>query len=278
MEFVNNMQATEQAAFSESFRITKTYKRNIDWMRKDPSAHFLQIYTKGLEFALVSDKNEQVHQFVLCKDFLHDVIFSCLHNICFDIYKFVYDPDTMPSVCLRKMKLLVTNSSDKKFRNKIKNALEFLNKFEDLLRMPRSTVRECKNPPSEYERCGVYLFEGNRRWLQAPPMVSLYTLLLRIGFSHVSGYSFWQTVDGLKNKSIKPYQRKDAKWIRVVEPALNKIVRLGDKNIFYKNIRLNYPRNMHMETIHNHLGILNFAHDMACHESSITMRYWHRLK
>jgi hypothetical protein len=272
------MRATAKHAGVMDFPRAKAYKRHIVWKVGETAPSFLQIYTKGLEYALVSDNYEQVHEFVLCKDFLHDVIFSCINNLPFQIYKFAYSPDLSPKCSIKKLKLLVTNSQDKKFASKVKTALEFINQFEDMLKMPRSRVRECSDLPAKYRHSGIYLFEAHRRWLQAPPLVSLYTLLLRIGFVHVSGENFWRTIEKVNNKLVKPYQKKDAKWLRVVESAIRKIAKYGDRKIFYKDISYNYPRNLHMETVHNRLGILNFSHDMICAEKGqhVIMQYWHR--
>lgn len=272
------MQATAKHADVIDFPRARAYKRHIVWKTSEIAPSFLQIYTKGLEYALVSDNNEQVHEFVLCKDFLHDVIFSCIHDLPFQIYKFSYNAEFAPKCSMKKLKLLVTNGQDKKFASKIKTALEFVNQFEDMLKMPRSRVRECSNVPIKYRNSGIYLFEAHKRWLQAPPLVSLYTLLLRIGFVHLSGDNFWRTIEKVNNKLVKPYQKKDAKWLRVVESAIRKIAKYGDRKIFYKDISYNYPRTLHMETVHNRLGILNFAHDMVCAErgQSVIMQYWHR--
>jgi hypothetical protein len=273
------MQAAKKTALVKSICKTNAYKRSIFWHPVSNSNKILQIYNKGLEFALVSNEYEQCHPFVWCKDFLHDVVFSTVHNKAFDLYKFQYDPSISPKACLRETRVLVTNSKDKKLSENVYSCLEFLNQVEDRFKIPRTKLRECSNCPKEY-KYGVFLFQGNKRWLQSPPMLSLYTLLIRTGFSHLVGTSYLTTINMIKQGHLKPYQSKDAKWLSDMEPAMYKILRLGDRKIFYKDIKRNYPLSISIETIHNKLGIMGFASDMIMKAvgQNVYVPYWHRLK
>jgi hypothetical protein len=259
-------------------RAAKTYGRRIVW-HEGSAMRILQIYNKGLEFALVSDKFKQCHPFIWCKDFLHDVVYSTLHERKFEIYRFKYDPSYDPKVCLRETRLLVTNAKDAKIEKKIDQCLEFLNQIEENLLMPCSKVRKCSNAPAEY-KYGVFLFQGSKRWMQSPPMISLYSLLIRVGFSHVSGTNFSTTIKMLKEGHLKPYQNKDSKWLNEIEPALYKIMRFNDRKIFHRDIKLNYPKNFQIEKIHNNLGIMSFANDMRLKVvgRDVSVPYWHRFK
>jgi hypothetical protein len=253
------------------------YKRNIYWKQLPLNYKILQIYSNGLEYALVSPDYHQCHPFVWCKDFLHDVIHASLHDKSFEIYKFKFDAKVDPKPCLDRIRLVLTNSKDKKFSSKIPAVLDFINQIEDRLKIKKSFVRECANPLKEYEKAGVFMFEGSKRWIQAPPMLSLYTLMLRIGFAHKLGDSFMETIEKVKAGEIKPYQKKDKKWLINVEPATQKILRDGDRKIFHRDIQLNYPKNMSVDTIHNKLGIVGFASDIICKTlgQNVSVPYWH---
>lgn len=275
------MRATNtNGAANGTRRRTKSYKRRIVWCSTPKHVKILQIYTRGLEYALVSDKYEQCHPFVWCKDFLHDVIHSYLHNKFIDIYKFYYNPFSWPNPCLKEARIVITNARDNKLASRIPGCLDFVNQVENRLKMAKSVVRECSNPPAEYEKAGVFLFQGNNRWLKSPPMLSLYTLLIRIGLVHRLGTPFTETIKALKEKKLKPYQQKDAEWLRECEPALHKIMRLGDKKIFYRQMKDNYPANMQIEQIHNKLGILGYSFDMILSsvKQPVLVPYWHRLR
>ena len=100
--------------------MSKGYKRHINW-KKDPSVQIWQIYKQGMEFAFLSNNNEQCNQFVWCKDFLQDMVYATLHNKLVDIYQFKYNPNHDPNPCLSKIRLLVANANDSKFNKNVKS-------------------------------------------------------------------------------------------------------------------------------------------------------------
>lgn len=252
------------------------YKRYITWKQAPVQSKILQIYSKGLEYALVSENYEQCHPFVWCKDFLHDVIFGTVNNRWFEVYKFRFNPALDPVPCLDKIRLLLTNSKDKRFSHKIPAVLDFINQIEDRLNIKKTFARKCHLPPEEYRNSGVYMFQGSRRWLHAPPMLSLYSLLLRVGFVHTLGDEYTKTIKGIISGEIKPYQKKDTHWLKSVEPALQTILRIGDRRIFYSDIHMNYPSKLSIDTIHNRMGIIGFASDMLHKQNGdpILIPYW----
>jgi hypothetical protein len=256
------------------------YRRFVIWKPSAANSKVLQIYFKGLEYALVSKDYEQCHPFVWCKDFLHDVIHAATHYLWFEVYKFKYNPQFDPLPCLDRTRLLLANAKDKTFQEKVPAVLDFINQIEESLKMKPSFARDCWFPPEGYEKSGVVMIEGSRRWINAPPMLSLYSLLLRVGFVHTPGDPFMKTIRGVMRGDIKPYQKKDHRWLQSVEPALEKILRLGDRRIFYRSMASNYPRHLQIDTIHNRLGIVGFAADMAYKSRGepVLVPYWHYQK
>lgn len=256
------------------------HKRHIQWKPIPLNSKVIQIYSKGLEYALVSNDLKQCHNFIWCKDFLHDVIYSTLNNKPIEIYQFKYNPEKNPQPSLDKIKLLITNSKDKKFEQKIPACLDFVNQIEKRMKIKKSIVRKCWLPPEPYNISGVFLFEGSKRWLQAPPMISLYSLLLRIGLSHTIGNKFENTIEGIKNETIKCYQKNDRKWLINITAGLEKIFRIGDRRIFSKNIYENYPKKFMIDTIHNRMGIIGFSSEVLCASlgDSVIVPHWHFIK
>lgn len=56
--------------------------------------HTAQIYSKGFEFAFMSDIDgtyQQACTFVYCKDFLHDAVWAMVNKTKWSIYSFKYD-------------------------------------------------------------------------------------------------------------------------------------------------------------------------------------------
>lgn len=260
--------------------MTTPRKRHIQWLEPKINEKILQIYSKGVEFALVSENYEQCHSFVWCKDFLHDAVYSTLNNKPIEIYRFKFNPTINPNPCLKSIKLLLANSKDKKFKEKIPACLDFINQIEEQMKIKKTIIKECDNIPNIYKNSGVFLFEGSKRWIQAPPMISLYSLLLRVGFSHIKGTSFKDTIDGIYSKAIKPYQKNDRKWLMDSELALEKILRLGDRKVFYRNIKENYPNKFTIDIVHNKLGIIGFSTDilLSLAGASVVFPSWHLIK
>lgn len=256
------------------------YKRTVAWKRPAPEGRILQWYRKGLEYALVSNDYQQCNEFVWCKDFLQDIIQAAIQKRVANIYHFLYDPRISPPPCLDRVRLIVANDKDKKFREKIPGCLDFINQVEASMGMKRSFARECWSPPEKYEKGGVWMFEGSRRWIIAPPMLSLYTLLLRVGFVHTPGKSFRKTIEAVKVGLIKPYQNNDRDQLRTAEPAIEKIMRVGDRKVFYRDMRDNYPSHIDIETMHNEMGIAAFAFQMEQRAKGerVPIPYWHFYK
>lgn len=255
-----------------------TYKKNIKWIPISNSQKVLQLYAKGLEYSLVSDSNEQCHPFVFCKDFLHDVVYSALNNRPFEIYRFKYDPFKNPKPSIKKLKILVTNLKDKNLESKISNCLDFINQIENYLKIKLSVVKKCSNPPTGYEKSGIFLFIANKRWLNSPPMLSLYSLFLRIGLSHLKEESFLTTLEKIKLDVNKPYQKYDKKWLLEIQNALDKIFKFGDRKIFSRDIYKNYPPNLVIDTVHNRMGIIGFSNDIVLKSKNLPVAVptWHK--
>lgn len=252
------------------------HEKNIKWKESQPKQKIIQIYIKGIEYALVSRDNVQCHDFVWCKDFLHDVVYSCVNKKPFEIYHFKYNPHIDPNPSLDKIRLLVTNPKDKDFSLGLLDCIDFLNQIESKLKIKKTSVRRCKSPPKGYES-GVFLLEGSKRWLCAPPMISLYSLLIRMGFMHSTPDNFMHTIQKIKLGALKPYQKFDKKWLLEANRALDLILKLGDKKVFSTDVKRNYPKNLPIDIVHNRLGIMGFASDIASKSCNgpVLVPHWH---
>jgi len=83
-------------------------KVKIKWFSE--KQRLLQGVKKGLQFAFVSQKNEQCMPLAYCKDYLQDAIQAHLLNKKKKKYGFVYDPEVHPKICIEKCKLLVAHA------------------------------------------------------------------------------------------------------------------------------------------------------------------------
>jgi hypothetical protein len=245
-------------------------KKKIEWYTSKTTLY--QVYRSGLEYAFASKDNKQVCPFVYCKDFLQDAIQGNLHKIKRKIFGFTYDPEKHHSLYDKQTKLLVTCARDAQFRRKIACCVDFINQIERQLRLKSTIATECANPPAQYAISGVWLLEGSRRWMISPPMISMYALLLRIGFVHNIGQSYEDTITAVVNKKVTPYQNKDRKQLIDALAGIRRILRHGDRKIFHKDMKANYPAKVSVSVMHNHLGIIKFSQK----ETKSLFPYWHR--
>lgn len=243
--------------------------RRIKWYEsKRRNLNILQIYKKGLEFSFVSGEYEQCHEFLFCKDFLQTIIFSNIRNKPINIFNFMYNPERNPRIHTDELRILFRSNNDANFDQNLKNSILFINEMEGMLGMRKSESRRCEN--------GCWMVRGSKRWLKAPPMISLFVLLVRVGMTHKPENSFQKTVNDMISEKIKPYQNKDSTLLRDSFLGMDKIIKMGDGKIFYKKMEKNYP-NLTADCIHNDTGILSYTNEIRkkIAGSSVVVPRWH---
>jgi hypothetical protein len=247
----------------------KPAKVKIEWLKKKMSlsqAHSAGL--NGLEYCFVSKEHKQCCPFVLCEDFLQDAVMAMHHGKAVSIYGFQYDPKQYEPISVDRMKMVVAHSSDKKFGDKIPNMLEFLHCFERKLRLIRTGARRVDDPPKKYAKGGVYLLDGSSRWLLSPPMLSMYTLLIRVGFTHKAGDKYEQTV---KNLLGVKHQTRDVYQLKSAQDGIEKILKYGYPKIFFKDPTKNFP-DINVGSMHSSMGICAFTRNASEH----FVKHWHR--
>jgi hypothetical protein len=243
---------------------------NIKWYHKKSTAE--EVYAGGLQYTLISKDYEQSFPFIFCKDFLHDAVWCYLNKAKCDIFGFVYDYYDNPPICTEKAKVLIGNESDFDMGAKINACIDFVHQFEDVLNIEQSKIIECSNPPKQFLKSGVFLFEGDHRWISSPPMLSLYSLMIRIGFSHEIGLNYQETMRRIHDREISPYQENDRSQIRWTKKGFERIIKVGDKNIFYEDIKNNYAPSATMMQMHDDCGFAGFAQEVT----KEIVPFWHR--
>jgi hypothetical protein len=229
-----------------------------------------QIYSNGLEFACAT-KTKQCSHFVYCKDFLHDAVWAQLYNKEIEIHGFKFDSAKNP-IDLDLTRMLMANSSDEHFASKIPAVLDFIHQVEKVLKLRRTTAEICENPSEEYDN-GVFLLESSQRWMSSPPLLSMYTLLLRCGFVHTVGDDFIKTLNGIQSGDIKAYQGNDQDFLVDSRPAIDLILALGYRKIFFIDIKKNYPEYLEASVLHHDFGIRGYC---WATETKSRIPYWHR--
>lgn len=231
--------------------------KKYEWLKGEGS--FSEQYGRGMQYALVNDSGKQVHHFVWCKDFLHDLIFGEIHKVPINIYRFTYKSGTDIPPPNKKIKIAVVNLYDKDFESKIENALDFINQIEAEMGFIPSRVFKSENPTEKYQKSGIFVFEGSKRWLNAPVLLSMYTLLLRVGMTHSVGSPCMETLKGVADGTIKPYQSYDQDYSKKALPGIERIIQNKPGKIFHRTMKHNYPENLDSSTMHHRFGIVTFA-------------------
>jgi len=222
------------------------------------SMFLAQIYSSGLEYSFCSPQNEQCHTFVYCKDFLQDAVHAFLNGGTASIFGFTYSPAKNPSLSMDRTKILLVNKSDPKFAEKIPNVLDFINQFSKRLKLKRTIVYQASNPPNKYKN-GVFLFEATGMWMNAPVLISMYSLFLRAGFAHKIGEDALTTIDRIISGKASGYGSNDRTQLSGAKRGIDKILEHGYRKFFYIDTKRNYPASLSTGTMHGNTGIVAFA-------------------
>jgi len=239
----------------------KLSKVDVKFSKSNPP-RLAQAINSGLEFTFASENDEQCGPFAFCKDYLQDAIYGLVNNKEASIYGYSYSPEDKQQPSIKKIKILLTNSSDVLLKNKIPGCIDFLNQIEDKLKIKKSVFKECIDPPDKYKSCGVWEVVGSKRWLRSPVMISLYTLLIRVGFSHKKG-NYDDTISKITNNKMRTYQPVDKSRLISAMPGINRIFEEGDRNIFKSPIKSNFPDSVGVGIVHGTLGIVGFSQESA---------------
>lgn len=225
-----------------------------------------------MEYCWISQDFQQASRFVMCKDFLADAFWANLYGKTTEIYDFEYDSSKWAKIDMTCCRLGVANQSDAKFYEHITGALDFINQIAKMLRLKTSQVIRCSNPPDRY-KSGVFVFENSAMWLNSPPLLSLLSLVIRIGMIHKKGNRSTDTFRNVLSSKIH-YGRDDTIQLKEARQGINLLLSLGYRKHFYKDNRKNWPAKADVEDIHEHCGIVGFSNG----DSESIVPKWHRFK
>lgn len=198
------------------------------------------------QFAFMSAENKQCHSWVQCRDFLNDALRGAWQGKKSEyIYGFTYNPETMPKIDVTKMRMLVSNITEKQAQA----AIKILNLFE----------KHASLPPSIFDITQVIntrCFIGPKAWVISPFLVSLYTYLIRLGYRKLEFETKEEFIWELKNINSFSSNDNDVHYTKASLPVLFKI--LDSRKIHSFKTNKNYNE-VSIHPFHNHSGIVNFA-------------------
>jgi hypothetical protein len=260
--------------------MTRIKEREVEWHPK--IRKISQVPSEGLEFAFLTENYRQIHQLVWCKDFMQDAIYGHMNQKKVSIYGFRYDPEVDPPLYMDKTRFMLANWKDANFGTHVlENLRPFLNAIEEQLKMARTVFEKSIAPPSRYRKAGVYIANGSKRWMKSPPMISLYTLLLRIGMVHDPKDDPLETIRKVRmGKTSSYYGTSDRGILETSEAGLSRILEHGDRRLFHREMEKNYPPitksglKFSVFTLHDGCGLSAFSKGHTKNE----FPHWHRLE
>lgn len=246
-------------------------KIEIKWL-KDVSARGAgQIYTSGIEYCFINGDGKQCNSFIFCKDFLQDIVWANINKTSVSPHGFKYVHSKKTAINMERTNIAIANQSDPEMGKKVEGSLDFVNQFAGKMHIRRTHLFKCMNPPSMYKKCGVYLFDGSGMWMNSPPLLSMYTLLLRAGFAHKKGDDCLKTMDKIINGKIEQYQENDQSQLSEAKEAIINIIKVGYRKFFFIDTAKNYPNNVDVYDIHES-GIVGLANGTT----EDVVKYWTR--
>lgn len=239
----------------------KNQKVKIEWWKKNCS--LCEGVSSGIELAFCSEDKKQCHDFVHCKDYLQDAIQATVLKTTKSVYGFTFNPKFNPPVCLTKTYMLIGNFQDANFAEKLPGLIDFLHQIEKKLGLIRTTVQACQDPPKQHLKSGTWLLTSSKRWMHAPPMISLYNLLIRVGMNHKVGTDYMATIDGVLAGSIPAYQSADKYYLSSAKKGIDTIMSKGIRKVFLPKISQNFPSKIAIGSMHSSSGIVAFSNGSA---------------
>ena len=131
--------------------------------------------------------------------------------------------------------------------------------------MRQTEIQVVKGKPTA---APAWLVLGDKRWMVAPPMISLYALMIRIGYYHNAGGSSTRTLEMMRDGEIGAGRNiddwdddqsdNDASYLTQAWKGLQVILKHGPK-VFHEDINENYPAELAAGGFHDGYGVVNFA-------------------
>ena len=243
-----------------------TIKR-VKWFEhKDPLSEIYQHFGMVFSFANMTDMIEQTHPWVKCRDFLHDAVRTTLTGKKSDIYGFKYVKGINPDIPTDKTILLLSEpniTDSKSFRKILNNGIRLINHYENLIGESLSTIRKVSGEP-EGKHKHVWLIEGPKFWITAPYLVSLYTLLLRLGPESIKVTNKEETMIKTFGNVVSQKRNvltNDIKYLTTVGKYIGSIVKNHKKLTEFNEIGFSklYYEDVGISSFHNFSGVLSLC-------------------
>lgn len=215
-------------------------------------------FTGGYVYvALLTEDGEYAYPMATCKEYVLDYTLYTLRGQ----QSSMYSSNNGKMVCTKEVRLAVAGLGEYAL-----NSLDLINKFDHALDIPLTEMQGYD------ER--VVIFRGNKRWMNAPPMLSLFSLLVRAGRLNILGKTlgemlewYWTTTVNVTVPTYDKFGRmsddyikstrdaSDVSYMKQARKGIEYILQHGDRAIFGEEIEKNWKTGA---DIHNR-GIITFG-------------------
>ena len=221
-----------------------------------------QMASRGLEYAFIAADGRQCTPLLFCKEFLLDATWGTIHNERAALYGFVFDAGSTktPPVDLNHCRLLLRNKHDTDFVQSTERCIAFLQQLEAEMEIEETSMQVCDDPPKDIP---VVAFIGSPHWMIAPPMLSLYSLLIRVGMTYKEG-DVWKYMERVADGKVRTTAFTDAQYLRSSLPTIRRLI-ISAGVCFGSSSKLqdNWPLDLEEEILHEDMGIVAFARGKA---------------
>lgn len=187
-------------------------------------------YTGGFSYSWVSENNEQVSKFFTCRDHVLKCFLVSYLQKNWETYYKIGDA----KIDSKNIRILIRDKENDLFESMMPNLLDFLNQFEDKMGVEKSVIYKVKAS----DNC--FLLLGSKEWLLSPPLVSLYTLLLRVGPLHKIGDDFRTTLAMSSNGKVYSARANDYSFMKQSLNRITSLLEKGYKSFFCLKMEDNY--------------------------------------
>lgn len=233
-------------------------KLKVKWFKQTDLGEIYQ--NVRMQFAFLSSpKNgsKQCHSWAFCRDFLHDAARTQAIGTASNIFGFKFIKNENPPVDMVRTRMLVKQDKLEKkdipiFEEKLKASLRLLNHYEKMAGISLSKFQKVDD-----EKLNVWAFNSPGMWMKAPQLVSMYSLLLRLGDKKFKFKDNEALRKVLKKQSETKKNDKDSIYLKKCWDKLDLVIKNKDK-LFPKGT-YNAYKNIDINKFHNSSGIFTLC-------------------
>ena len=237
--------------------------RKVIWY-KDAGNLIESYQSVALKFSFANEINGRIvqcHEWVKCRDFLHDAVRTMLTGKKSSIFGFSYDMDVNPPLNMNNIQMLVSQqklTSWVKLRTDLTKALRLINHFEAMAGTEYTTIQKVQADKNLLYN-HIYLLTGPKMWLTAPHLISMFTFLIRLGTKNIDKFRNDKDLDNIFYKLSKlNIHDNDITYLKTVRAHLKRLVMERESICKYNKNGFSemYFSNIPIQGFHDHSGIV----------------------